>query len=373
MASVLVVEDDADNRQLLVDVLGRAGFEVHLVGAAGHILQLAREADAVIVDVSPPGESGLDVCRLLRADPAIVWLPVVLLCGHAADQVHACLAAGADSYLVKPFSPAELVAQLRHLVEPTAESTAELAATAYLHAAHRTGAAVETWGGTGSRGGVTGGTHAAEPAERLPPDLLTDLSHELRTPLASIVGYAEILTDDDGAADPAIARMLRVIRRNATRLARVLDNLSALADLDRGDIPRGQDPVNLAALLAQLPTALADEIDQRRVAVQATSSDPLPTVTGDADDLLQAVVELTMHAVDASQAGETVEVVGAVGADEVVVTITGATIAAEPLAGAGRRIGLPVAYGIVAAHGGRVRVATTSTGTRTTVHLPNAG
>jgi two-component system, OmpR family, phosphate regulon sensor histidine kinase PhoR len=204
----------------------------------------------------------------------------------------------------------------------------------------------------------------------LPADLLTELSHELRTPLASIVGYAEILTGEDGITDPATAKMLRVVRRNATRLTRVVDNLCTLADLDRGDIPRGHEPVDLAALLARLPSVLADEIDQRRVVLRIRGPGTLPVVTGDATDLLQAVVELTLHAVDTSEPGETIKVGGAAGAGEVIVTIVARDAGAPAVAG--RRLGLPVAYGIIAAHGGRVRVAATLAGTRTTVHLPNA-
>jgi signal transduction histidine kinase len=201
----------------------------------------------------------------------------------------------------------------------------------------------------------------------LPADLITELSHELRTPLTSIVGYAEILIGDDATGGPAAERMLRAVRRNATRLTRVLDSLSALADLERGDIPRGREPVDIVALLAQLPAAVADETDQHRVAVRTTSPGALPPVTGSADDLLHALVELAVLAVDASEPGETVAVTAAAVDDEVVVTITAAH-SLEPAADARRSIGHAVAYGIIAAHAGQVGVI----GSRLTVHVPTA-
>jgi len=141
MTNILIVEDDADIRQLLVDVLGRAGFAPRALDDGTHVQRYAREADAVILDVSLPGRSGLDACRSLRADPATARLPVLLLSGYTTDeQIRAGLAAGADAYLVKPFSPAGLVAQLRHLVDPSAASTAALAAVASLQGAYRSGA-----------------------------------------------------------------------------------------------------------------------------------------------------------------------------------------------------------------------------------------
>jgi DNA-binding response OmpR family regulator len=151
MTAVLVIEDDEDNRQLLLDLLGRAGFEVHASSDGEHVLELARQAEAVIVDLSAPGQSGVDVCRVLRADPAGARLPVVLLSDRAADyQVRAGLAAGADSYLIKPFSPAELVAQLRHLITPDAASTVAVAAAASGHAGRRSGASRPSAAAAGS-------------------------------------------------------------------------------------------------------------------------------------------------------------------------------------------------------------------------------
>jgi DNA-binding response OmpR family regulator len=141
MTAVLVIEDDEDNRQLLRDLLERAGFDVLAASDGQHAVELARNAEAVILDLSPPRQPGIDVCRALRADPDVAGLPVVLLSDRAADhQVRAGLAAGADSYLIKPFSPAELVARLWHLIKPNAENTIALAAAESLHAARRSGA-----------------------------------------------------------------------------------------------------------------------------------------------------------------------------------------------------------------------------------------
>jgi DNA-binding response OmpR family regulator len=139
MPTVLVVEDDQDNRQLLVEALHRAGFATRSTGDGRSAAGLARTAHAVLLDVSLPGWSGLDVCRQLRADPATAGLPVVLVSGHGVDQqVRAGLAAGADRYLVKPFSPAELVAELRRLLDPAAVASAASERARY--ATYRSGA-----------------------------------------------------------------------------------------------------------------------------------------------------------------------------------------------------------------------------------------
>lgn len=114
---VLVVEDEPKLALLLARGLREEGYAVDLahngadaVGAAS-----ATGYDAIVLDVMLPGMGGLEVCRALRARGA--WSPILLLTARDAveDRV-AGLDAGADDYLVKPFSFAELSARLRALI-----------------------------------------------------------------------------------------------------------------------------------------------------------------------------------------------------------------------------------------------------------------
>jgi two-component system phosphate regulon response regulator OmpR len=110
---ILVVDDDARLRDLLVRYLGEQGFEVRAVADhAGMDRQLARERyDLIVLDLMLPGEDGLAICRRLRAqnaDPAIVMLTAK---GDDVDRIVG-LEMGADDYLPKPFNPRELVARI---------------------------------------------------------------------------------------------------------------------------------------------------------------------------------------------------------------------------------------------------------------------
>jgi CheY-like chemotaxis protein len=137
MTNVLVIEDDADNLRLMIDVLARAGYTGQPARDGRDLHALARTAAAVILDVALPGVSGLELCRTLRADPATAALPVLLVSAHATGgAVQAGLAAGADRYLVKPFSPSQLVTELGQLLD---SSVPVRAASASLRASYRTG------------------------------------------------------------------------------------------------------------------------------------------------------------------------------------------------------------------------------------------
>jgi DNA-binding response OmpR family regulator len=116
---VLVADDEDDIRGLVRLAVRRAGCTVVAEVADGeHALAAARaeRPDLAVLDVSMPGATGLEVCTALRADAATAGVRVLLLsAGASAEDVARGLAAGADSYLAKPFSIAGLVARVREL------------------------------------------------------------------------------------------------------------------------------------------------------------------------------------------------------------------------------------------------------------------
>jgi DNA-binding response OmpR family regulator len=116
---VLVADDEDDIRALVGVAVRRA--ECALIGSCADgedALATARAElpDLVVLDVSTPGRTGLEVCAALRQDPATAGIRVLLLsAGASADDIARGLAAGADAYLPKPFSVAHLVGEVRAL------------------------------------------------------------------------------------------------------------------------------------------------------------------------------------------------------------------------------------------------------------------
>ena len=113
IAKILIVEDEPSLREVVGLYLKRAGYAVTALGDGQAALEwLAREtADLVVLDVMLPGVDGLEIARWLRARGDT---PVILLTARRAEADRiAGLELGADDYVVKPFSPAELVSRVR--------------------------------------------------------------------------------------------------------------------------------------------------------------------------------------------------------------------------------------------------------------------
>jgi two-component system response regulator ResD len=110
--SVLVVDDEPTITEVVSRYLDRAGYTTHVAADGPGALQVAAEArpDLVVLDLMMPGMDGLEVMRVLREQQQVL---VILLTakGEQADRITG-LRLGADDYVVKPFSPAELVARV---------------------------------------------------------------------------------------------------------------------------------------------------------------------------------------------------------------------------------------------------------------------
>jgi DNA-binding response OmpR family regulator len=127
MSHVVVVEDEGTVRDVLRFHLERAGLRVSAFETAAPAWEAFSSADALVLDWMLPGESGLSVLRRLRQDPDLRRLPVLMLTARAAEAERVeGLETGADDYLTKPFSSAELVARVRALLRRTQTETPQV-------------------------------------------------------------------------------------------------------------------------------------------------------------------------------------------------------------------------------------------------------
>ena len=105
--SVLIIDDEAVNRRLAQVLFQKLGWEVETVdsGARALLPLAARRYDLILLDISMPGMTGLEVCQHIRADPRLMALRVIAYTAHALlEQQQRFLASGFDAVLLKPIS-----------------------------------------------------------------------------------------------------------------------------------------------------------------------------------------------------------------------------------------------------------------------------
>jgi two-component system cell cycle response regulator DivK len=117
---ILVVEDQDDNRRIIRDLLSSVGYEMieALDGAAGVKLAASERPDLILMDIQLPVLDGYEATRKIRENTELSRIPIVAVTSYAlSGDDSKALEAGCNAYIAKPFSPRELLAVIRRLLD----------------------------------------------------------------------------------------------------------------------------------------------------------------------------------------------------------------------------------------------------------------
>jgi signal transduction histidine kinase len=237
-ARVLIVDDNADMRDYLSRILGQR-YQVEAVedGRAALDRIGANPPDLVLSDVMMPALDGFGLLAAIRADDRIRALPVILLSARAGEEARIeGLDAGADDYLVKPFSARELLARVAsqlQLARLRRESEAVLEQS----------------------------ERELREADRRKDEFLALLAHELRNPLAPIRTGLELIRLS-GDTPQSVRRVRSMMERQVTQMVRLIDDLLDVSRITSGKIVLQRAPTPLVDLLQTV-------IDAHRAAIEA--------------------------------------------------------------------------------------------------------
>jgi signal transduction histidine kinase/ActR/RegA family two-component response regulator len=233
-------------------------------------------------------------------------------------------------------------------------------------------------------------TEEAERANRIKDEFLATVSHELRTPLNAVLGWARMLAAKQVEGDRA-AQALATVERNATLLARIIEDLLDVSRTSMGTLQVTFQPVNAVEVASAALDSVASLADERSIQIHLSSDASADNVvSGDATRLQQVIWNLLANAVKFTpEGGRVALLVHRVGADvEIAVSDTGQGLSQEFLphvfdrfrqahGGTGRRhsglgLGLAIARQIVEQHGGTVRAESPGLGKGSTftIRLP---
>ena len=237
---ILLVDDNADMRDYLQRLLG-AYWHVEAVANGTDALRAVQQnmPDLVISDVMMPGLDGFELLQTLRNDPRWRDISIILLSARAGEEATIeGLEAGADDYLVKPFSARELLARVGAHME-LALMRREIATQAKQHADESTLLYQE-----------------AQEAISLRDELLAVVSHDLKNPLTTVLGFTQLLRGKVDRTDfpekDMVSDGISRIYATAKRMNRLIDELLDIAHLQMGKpLTLDEDETDLVRLARQ--------------------------------------------------------------------------------------------------------------------------
>jgi signal transduction histidine kinase len=360
---ILLADDNSDMREYVRRLLAPK-YDVVAVADGETALGLARyeEFDLVLSDVMMSKLDGFGLLRALRADERTVTIPVILLSARAGEESRVeGLGAGADDYLVKPFSARELLARVEsHLNLQRLRRESE-AAVLKLMAREREARA------------------SAEIANRIKDDFLAILSHELRTPLNAIVGWTHLLKGGK-LSERDRERGIEVIERNAAAQRAIIDELLDISRIVTGKLKLEPKPVELSSVIDAAVDAVRHTAEAKNIQIFTALERNAGLVMGEAVRLQQVVWNLLSNAVKFTPTNGRIEVELKLAGNKLKLTVgdTGEGIDPEFLphmferfrqadtsskrVHGGLGLGLSIVSSLITLHGGEVEAASDGKG-----------
>ncbi len=378
---VLIADDNADMRDYVARLLG-GQYDVEAVADGSAALAAARRElpDLIVADVMMPVLDGFGLLKELRADAALHGVPVLLLSARAGDESRVeGWAAGADSYLVKPFSARELLARVEGLV--TLAKVRRDAADALRASEVALQQSLESERHARSE---------AQRANRMKDEFLTTLSHELRTPLNAILGWSQFLADDKTHSPERLRKGLETIERNARAQVLLIEDLLDVSRIAEGKLRLDVKPLAMAEVVEAALASNRPAAEARQITVQTILDRRQDRITGDPARLQQVVWNLLSNAVKFTPKGGKIQVALERVESHVALSVCDTGIGINPeflpyvfdrfrqgdqsttRAFGGLGLGLAIVKHLVELHGGTVRVMSEGPGRGTTfvVELP---
>lgn len=350
---LLVVDDDAANRDVLSRRLRRQGHVVETASNGRDALQLVRESafDLVLLDIMMPDTDGYQVLAQMKDDAQLRHVPVIMISALGEVQsVVRCIEAGAEDYLTKPFDPILLKARIGASLDKKRGRDRETVLFEQLQKNYK----------------------RLQELEKLRDDMRNMIVHDLRTPLTGVIVGVEML-EKYGELNPAQRDMMTIALSGGKTLLGMINDLLDVEKMESGTVQLNYEEVAPASLIAGAARQVAILAEQEETTITTDVSDDLPLLVCDSGKVTRTLVNLMANAIRFTHAG-TVTVTASHEADALAFAVrdTGEGIPAEAFgrifdkfgqvdrdSKVGTGLGLAFCKLAVEAHGGRITVDST--------------
>jgi len=348
MACILIVDDEEGVQASLVKAFSLEGYEAVGAGSGTQALSLLRRQafDVLLTDLVMPDLDGLALMDRAQAiAPSI--LVIMMTGGATVETAVRALKGGAYDYVLKPFTLAEIFHTVRRGLELKHLKQQNLQLSEI--------------------------NRRLQEIDEIKSNLLSAITHEFRTPLTVMHGWLDLLLGGNfGSLSGQQRDGVSVVRGSAVRLGRLIANLLAFVESDRGQVTRERVPVSLEDVLRRAAADLEPDCEERGVQLRWEMSHELPTILADGERLRLVFFNLLENAIKFNEPGGQVVVQAKEDSASAEVAITntlgdlpaegttrlgqpftqGDMSATRPAGGLG--LGLALARSILEAHGGKL-------------------
>ncbi|MBH8560841.1 HAMP domain-containing histidine kinase [Nostoc sp. CENA67] len=363
---ILAVDDTRDNLILVQTILESEGYEVDLVSDGRTALEHVEQSppDLILLDVMMPGMDGYEVTRRIRNNPAISYIPILLITAFHESSVVEGLDAGADDFIRKPFDTDELLARVRSLLR------------------------------------LKHSLDEQKKMARQREDFVSRLTHDLRTPLVAADRMLDLFQQETFCKiSPEMKQAIAVMIRSNQNLMQMVNTLLEVYRFEAGKKTLNWETCNLPEIIQEVVSELTPLASEKNLILKMDTSGLEPgkadagVMMGDALEIRRVFNNLIGNAIKFTDTGGITITISEQsanpqGKDWLTITVedTGYGIAPEDQATiferfrqgrnkrSGSGLGLHLSSRIVEAHGGAIAVASQlGQGTVFTVQLPKHG
>lgn len=404
---ILYIDDDAINRTLVNRLLSSYNFVVLEAGTGIEGLQIAQKKrpDLILMDISMPGLDGYETTTRMRTLAGLKDTPIVAVTAHVTRGTREmALAAGCDGYIPKPIDiddfPHQVIAYLEGRRDSISTDERQLYLGKYSQKlVERLEAKIIELEEANLR---------LQKVDKLKSDFITIAAHELRTPITLVYGYARLLQKQTNpnpqqeAEYGSVADLANRIYHSVHRLNDAVNDILNISLIDADEMRLETRPVKLAAVIRQVLSELDPNKNNRVLTITLENLENLPAITGDEARLRQAFWNIVSNAIKFTPDTGSILINGWVAAPptngahtttefppstwesrqrSIVIKVQDTGIGIDPaeqkdiferfytiedtnyhssskvaFKGGGMGLGLPIAKGIIEAHGGRIWV-----------------
>ncbi len=248
---ILIVDDSASARELISQYLSGSNIKAAFVENGSLAIQKAKSNpfDLILLDVYLPDIDGIEVCRILKSDKRTNDIPVIFVTIESDKKsLVEGFQAGAVDYLTKPFEKEELLARIKtHLkLKKYMEELIEA-------------------------------KKKAEESENLKMTFLSNMSHEIRTPMNSIIGFAELLQDENLSPGER-KEFASIVINSGEQLLNIIDDILEVSKEEAGELKLFEQKFSLKKFLWELHTIFTNHLKNKPIKVLLNIPDDAPDV-----------------------------------------------------------------------------------------------